>query len=690
MITLKFSFRTKIYTVIISILLMFGIVLSVIVSEIVTDSLLEENKKRGIAIAVNLAARIREPILAMDFLRMNDLLDEVARLSDDVSYTFILDKGKETLVHSFKGGFPVELKMANIVPLEKNFNVKLLNTGKELIYDFAVPIFIGGDRFGAVHIGISRTKVQETINRLLRTIFLATGFVIIIAGFVGTFFARTVTKRINILRRSSEEAVKGNLDAQTAPLLKQDCWEIMSCDKKQCPAYGDTRRRCWYLAGTMCPTCVAGDYAQKIDTCRKCKVYRKNAGDEIQHLAESFDVMALSLNEHISGLKETEERLRQQSQLLQTILDATPDIVCLQDRESIYRAVNKAFCKFISKEEKDVIGKTDFELFPRDLAEKNHEENLRVMETGKPFERQDEVQAAKGKKWFHVVKIPVYDTDGNVTGILWSGRDITELKEIQARLVQSQKMESIGQLAAGIAHEINTPIGIILGYAQLLLEEAPEGGDIYEGLQTIEKQSKICRRIVADLLRFSRHTESTVTSVDINQCIEEVVSVVEHTFKLERVTIKRDYDANLPPVKGDKEKLKQVFVNLLNNAHDAIGTDGTITITTSFDKKNSELVISMADTGRGIPPEKIDKIFDPFFTTKAVGKGTGLGLSVTFGIIQEHGGRIEVQSPPLFSKDKEGADAGGAVFIIYLPVSEITGLENKKGETGDGKNIGVG
>ena len=684
---MKLGFRSKIYLGILPLILMLGIVIFFVVTIIMKEALLEENRNRGISMGINLAARVAEPVLAMDFFRMKALIDETVRLSDDISYTFVLDARGQTLVHTFKGGFPVELKTANAVSDVQKYNMQLLDTGKEFIYDFAVPVFIDGDRFGVIRIGISRTKIQETINRLLQTIFLATVFIVIIAGFVETFFAHTITQRINILRRSSEKAVQGNLDVQSAPVLKQNCWEIMSCGKNQCPAYGDTRRRCWYLAGTMCPTCVEGDYAQKIEACRECKVYRKNAGDEIQHLAESFDVMAYTVKEHISGLEETKERLRQQGQLLQTILDATPDIVGLQDRELAYKAVNKAFCQFVSKEEDDIIGKTDFDFFSEDMAEKNRQENMGIMETGKSFEKQEEFKTTGGMRWLHVVKIPVHDPDGNITGILWTGRDITELKQILSRLVQSQKMESIGQLAAGIAHEINTPLGIILGYTQLLKEDFEEDSPVYQDLQIVEKHSKICRKIAADLLRFSRHTESTLTSLDLDQSIEEVVSVVEHTFKLERVEIERDYYSNLPPVKGDKEKLKQVFVNLLNNAYDAIGTDGTISITTSFDQENNELVISVADTGRGIPPENIDRIFDPFFTTKPVGKGTGLGLSVTFGIIEEHGGRIEVESPPSAARGHEGENAKGTVFIIHLPL-----LRDKKAkeETENGQNISVG
>ncbi|MBW1707748.1 MAG: PAS domain-containing protein [Deltaproteobacteria bacterium] len=681
---MKLGFRSKIYLGIFFPLLLLGVVILFVVTMIMKDALLEENRNRGISIGINLAARVAEPVLAMDFFRMKALVDKTIGLSDDISYAFVLNAKGEPLVHTFEGGFPVDLKAANLVSGKQGYNIRLLDTGSDLIYDYAVPVLIANDRLGTVRLGLLRTRVQEAINRVMWSAFLSTGLVILIAGFVGTALARPVTRRIKILHESSEQAMRGNLDVRTAPMLKKNCWEIMNCDKKDCPAYGDVHHRCWYLEGTLFQYCARGENGKDIASCHKCPVYRKGSGDEIQSLAESFDSMILSLKIHLSELQNAEKTLKEQRQLLKTILDATPDFVSLQDRHLVFQAVNRAFCEIVGRREEDIFGKTDSDLFAEDLAEKNSQENLEVITTGKPLENQDEMQTPEGKKWFHIVKIPVRDPDGNVTGILWSGRDITELKQIQSRLVQSQKMESIGQLASGVAHEINTPLGIILGYAQLLLEEVPEGGDTHNDLQTIEKQCKICRRIVSDLLRFSRHTESTVTSLDVNQSIEEVVSVVEHTFKLDRVEIERDYYSNLPPIKGDREKLKQVFVNLLNNAYDAIGTDGTISIITGFEKEGDEIVVSVFDTGMGIPPEKI---FDPFFTTKPVDKGTGLGLSVTFGIIDEHGGRIEVESPPSSARKHEGEDAKGTVFIIHLPVLRDT---NAKQETENGQNISVG
>lgn len=371
-----------------------------------------------------------------------------------------------------------------------------------------------------------------------------------------------------------------------------------------------------------------------------------------------------------NNLEHAKKILKEQRQLLKTVLDASPDYVSLQNRDLVFQAVNKSFCDMVGKNEEEIIGKTGFDLFSTQEAESHKQEDLSVIESGKPLIQEVRIAGDGGDQWLHVVKMPVHDANGMVIGVLCSGRNITEFKKVQEQLTQAQKMKAIGELIAGIAHEINTPLGIILGYSQLLLEDAEKESQRYKDLKTIEKQAKICKKIVSDLLEFSRQTQSTATLHDINKSIEEVISVVGHTFSLDRVVIEKNYDPNLPPIIGDKEKIKQVFVNLFNNAYDAIGSDGIISVTTSFDKTNNEAVISVADTGFGIPPEKIDRVFDPFFTTKPVRKGTGLGLSVSFSIIREHGGRIEVESPPSSIKIKGMDEKQGTVFIIHLPVGD--------------------
>lgn len=670
---MKLSLRSKIYISLILILILFSGGFYAMASRIMRKALLEEHTSRGFLIADNLAAWASEPILAMDLLRLKNLVDEAVRVNEDVDYAFILNNQEEVLVHTFANGFPIELKAVNVVPDSKKYSRRLLDTGDKLIYDFAVPVLVGGDRFGTVRIGLLRTRLNRAIASLSRMMFLSTALVAVLFGLIGALLARSIGRRIETLHTSIDQVMRGNLDVETAPPLKKNCWDIMQCDRKECPAYHEPHLRCWYVAGTLCTTCVEGEYAKKIESCHKCPVYRACSGDEIQNLAESFDFMVRTVKNHLLELKAVGETLSEQQQLLETILNATPDFVSLQDRDSVYRAVNMAFCGLVGKTKEEIIGRTDFDLFPQKRAAANRREDLRMLASGDSLTKEESVGGGDGRRWIHLVKIPVRGADGGVIGLLCSGRDITEFKKFQERITQSQKMEAVGQLTAGIAHEINTPLGIILGYAQLLLEDVEKDSQLHADLQTIEKHAQVCRKIVSDLLRFSRQSESRMIPLDINAVIEDALTVVEHTFSLERVRVEKSLKAGIPQVLGDEEKLKQAVVNLLNNAFDAIGSDGTIVISSSSRGEN-EVLFSVADSGRGIPQKNLDKIFDPFFTTKGVGKGTGLGLSVTFGIVRDHGGTIEVQSPlqPDVA-DRIGIGLAeedhikGAVFTVRLP-----------------------
>ncbi len=258
-----------------------------------------------------------------------------------------------------------------------------------------------------------------------------------------------------------------------------------------------------------------------------------------------------------------------------------------------------------------------------------------------------------------------FGTDDEMIGYEGIGKDMTRLNTITEQLINHEKMASVGEMAAGVAHEINTPLGIILGYTQLMMDDFEKGSDEHETMEVIERQTKVCRRIVADLLKFSRQAASTKTRLDINKIIKEVLAVTEHSLNINKVNINRKFADKLPQITGDAEKLHQVFINLFNNAQFAMKDGGEITITTGHDDTN--VLISVTDTGCGIIDEIKNKIFDPFFTTKEVGKGTGLGLSVTYGIIQEHDGTINVESPVVNHATKEIGQ--GTTFYISLPIT---------------------
>jgi len=262
----------------------------------------------------------------------------------------------------------------------------------------------------------------------------------------------------------------------------------------------------------------------------------------------------------------------------------------------------------------------------------------------------------------------LYDEQGKIVGSEGIAKDLTWLKTMMVQLVSSEKMAIVGQMAAGIAHEINTPLGIILGYAQLMMDDLDKDSENHQNLEVIERQTKASRKIVADLLKYSRQSGSARESVNLNEIVDDAVALTGHSLNLSHIKVLPHQTKDLPSIVGDPEKLRQVIVNLINNAHHAMEGQGRgeLLLRTGHDPLAAKVTIEVQDNGHGIPETIKSKIFDPFFTTKPVGKGTGLGLSVSYGIIQEHGGTIEIESPV---PGPENCLLQGTLFRLILPVA---------------------
>jgi len=229
-----------------------------------------------------------------------------------------------------------------------------------------------------------------------------------------------------------------------------------------------------------------------------------------------------------------------------------------------------------------------------------------------------------------------------------------ELVAMQARVAQSERLASLGMLAAGVAHEVNNPLGGILALTALTLEDLPETDTNRENLQEVIRQTQRCRDIVRRLLEFSRQTKRNTELVDLNRVLVETLALVERQASFFNIQVVKDLDPRLPPVQADAAQFQQVFMNILVNAAQAMEERGTITLTTRY---TGWVEVLISDTGHGISSEQIDMIFDPFFTTKESGQGTGLGLSIAYGIVTTHGGTISVNS-------EEGK---GSTFTIRMP-----------------------
>jgi len=240
----------------------------------------------------------------------------------------------------------------------------------------------------------------------------------------------------------------------------------------------------------------------------------------------------------------------------------------------------------------------------------------------------------------------------------------TRMKEMDAQLVQSDKLASLGKLAAGVAHEINNPLAVILqktGWLQDLLEEeefqkSANGEEFRTSVKKIEEHVERARKVVHNMLGYARRMEPRLEDIDVNRTINQTVDILENFARTNNIDIQTDLAGNLPITAGDQAQLQQVILNLVNNAIDAIGKDGTVSIKSSRDP--SHITVVIADSGPGIPESMQKKIFDPFFTTKSTGKGTGLGLWISYNIIEKMGGKLSLQS-------REGQ---GAAFTITLPI----------------------
>jgi len=267
--------------------------------------------------------------------------------------------------------------------------------------------------------------------------------------------------------------------------------------------------------------------------------------------------------------------------------------------------------------------------------------------------------------YFSISLSPMRDEQSVVNSVVVVMTDITDAALLQAKLAHSEKMASIGRLVSGVAHEVNNPLAAILGFTDLLLENPAIPAAAREDLQIILHETQRTKDIVQDLLSFARQRPVQRELVQVNSVLRQTIKLRSYDFASHGVEVSEDFDENLAPALGDAQQLQQVFLNILNNAYDAVqevGARGQISIRTR--RRRDLIEISISDNGTGVADT--ERIFDPFFTTKQSAKGTGLGLSICYGIVRAHGGEI------LCRNNKEGA---GSTFIVRVPVASEAAAE---------------
>ena len=438
--------------------------------------------------------------------------------------------------------------------------------------------------------------------------------------------------------------------------------------------------------------------------------------------------------EFAERLKAEEARLATEA-FYHSLVETLPASILRKDAEGRFTFGNRLFHNALGvTRSEEFVGKTDLDFFPKELAEKYRADDRRVMEGGVAFETVEEHVTHHGERLYvQVIKTPLRDPQGRVAGVQGIFWDVTArkraeeqlvhqnqrlqemaesereayaaLKQTQSRLVQSEKLASLGQIVAGVAHEINNPVAFVTNNVVVLGRDVGEMRDLLalyagaddliardhpalaqqigefrnrydmdytltniEGLLNRSRDGlKRIQQIVSHLRLFAHLDEGEVNEADLNSGIESTVAIIVGHARKKSIAIEMELDT-LPPVTCNAARVNQVVMNLLTNAIDACEEQGKVVVRTS--KEPGGVRIDVADTGCGIEPAVRDRIFDPFFTTKPIGQGTGLGLSISYGIVQDHGGTIEVDST-----------AGvGTTFVVHLPLHPPPKAVAREGE----------
>jgi len=364
----------------------------------------------------------------------------------------------------------------------------------------------------------------------------------------------------------------------------------------------------------------------------------------------------------ITERREMERRLHQQQEFARRLVDSFPDLILVLDTAAHYT--------FISPRCREVLGYDVEDAQHMEFGGRAHPEDLpdllslyKEVIAGKQTFASLEIRVRHKLGEWRRIRFnfsPLSDEKGNIEGVVLSGRDVTDLKRLEEQLIQAEKLAAMGQMLAGVAHELNNPLTAILGVTELLRERQGADDSTKRQLELTHRQARRAARIVQNLLEFSRPASPQKRTLDLNNLLDRTLQLQEHSLRRNNIEVDFHPPANLPDVIGDANQLIQVFLNLVTNAEQAIReVRDTGRIQIRVGRIGNQVTITVQDDGVGIRPEALPRIFDPFYTTKRPGGGTGLGLSICMSIIREHGGNIEAETLP----------AGGSAFTIYLPAA---------------------
>lgn len=623
-------------------------------------------------IAPVLNAALTAPLAQRDFATLQAVLDE-SRATEELVYLAVSDRHGARVASSgqidadrlsSKPGSTIKMVLHPILPQ----------------YAVSVPITQVGQQLGVLHFGLDLSRIYEARSKLILQGVGIAAVELVLSSIVLLLIGLWMTRHLSTLTSVSLEVAAGNLSPTVLP----------------------------------------------------------EGQDELGQLGAAFNTMSSAISERV-------QELDRQKALLTATINSTTDIMFFKDLQGVYLGCNPAFMEFVGRPREAIVGSTDYDLMPHEQAEFFREQDRLMLETGIPRSNEEWIQYPDGRQALvETKKSPLRDHLGQIIGLIGISRDMTERKKLEdelhqqaeqleleiaerqkaqealqlragdleslnltlesrvqeelhknrekdAIMLQQDKLASIGQLAAGVAHEINNPMGFIMSnlstlreysatltrYCRILEQQQMVGIRAFDEQRAIAQELDIAyilsdmqplvdeslegaervKRIVQDLKNFARADENRFVKADLNQLVQSTINIVRNEIKY--VADLELHLGDIPEIVCIPQQINQVITNLLVNAAQAMDKQGQITITTRQD--GDRVLLKVRDTGCGMTEEVRRKIFDPFFTTKEVGKGTGLGLAICYDIVQKHQGEIEVESKP----------GAGTLFWVWLPMAGL-------------------
>jgi len=421
------------------------------------------------------------------------------------------------------------------------------------------------------------------------------------------------------------------------------CWEHFGCNEKECPAYLNTLA-CWMVEDS----CVrrlksSGTLLDKMEVCKGCEVYtagmkgriiglmcveREGREDVIgQDELGTLGVYANSIAALLENIR-LMERLIKDERFIDSILFNMSSGLMVTENDGVVKMINYTGSSIFKREHGELIGRNIVELFPearRLVTVDDSHVGQEVMINGMPVGYSNSYQIRP---------------DGQPDGVIVVFRDLSEIKKLQDRIRAADRFAAIGKVAAGVAHEIRNPLFGITSVAQILARETEEDSPLRQLIDAMLSETSRLNTLVEELLLYGKPTKAALAPTDVHGLMEDVLDFHKAAIEAKGITLSKEFDPHLPELKLDPHQMRQVFLNILYNALDAINKDGEIRLRTTAHDNNA--VIRISDTGMGIPSEEIPKVFDLFFTTKE--KGTGLGLAICRKIVEDHGGSVTLHS----------------------------------------------